>query len=203
MDSSTSHLLLYYFSHYGLWLLFFWLVVGVFIVPIPEEMVMLTVGILISKGTFSFWAYAVAFFGSACGTTFSYFLGRSLGRLIVVKYGKWIGITEKRLEFAEQWYGRYGKWTLSLGYFVPGGRHLFSIVAGTTKFEYKYFSVYAYPVAFFWVALLVSMGYFAGRYWLNVYHSLSDYILYSSLFIVAVFLVFFFIFWLINRKKKK
>lgn len=202
MDS-TAFSLINFFSHYGLWILFLWLVIGIVIVPVPEEMVMLTVGILISRGVFSFWAYLVACAGSLCGTTVSYMLGRYLGRPAIVRCGRWIGLTDKRLDVADQWFDQYGKWPLIFGYFIPGGRHLVSIAAGTTDFGYKSFALFAYPSGIAWVVVLVTLGYVAGAYWLNVYHNVHLYIYYSILFVVGIFVLSTLIYWLISRKKSK
>jgi membrane protein DedA with SNARE-associated domain len=187
----TGAPLFQFLSHYGLGVLFAWLLFGIFIVPVPEEVVMLTVGMLISRGDFSLAAYAIAVLGSLCGVTFSYFLGRYLGRFLVVKYGKWIGITRKRLTRADHWFERYGKWSLPIGYFVPGVRHLLSIAAGTSHFNFKYFVLFSYPAGIVWVVTVVSLGYVAGKYWLNAYTGASAYIYYGIVFVLFVAMIFF------------
>lgn len=200
MDSSS---VLFFFSHYGLWLLYIWLLIGIFILPVPEEAVMLTVGLLISKGTLSYYAYIVACLGSLSGATFSYSLGRFLGRPLVLKHGKWIGITKSRLELAEYWFDRCGKWALSIGYFTPGVRHLSALTSGTLDFDYKSFAIYCYPAGIVWVVTLVSLGYVAGAYWLNIYHTESAYIYYVILFVAVLFLLFFIVFWYIHHRRQK
>jgi membrane protein DedA with SNARE-associated domain len=196
------HFVLHFFSHYGLLVLFLWLVIGIFIVPIPEEVVMLSVGILISQGDFTYFAYFVACVGSLCGVTFSYFLGRYLGRIFIVKYGKWIGVTAKRLAQAEQLFMQHGKWNLPLSYFVPGTRHLVAVVAGTTHYDWKHFAFFTYPAGVIWVALLVTLGYLAGDYWLRIFHLAVTYFYYFIIFL-CVLIVGFLIYWFQFHKKPK
>lgn len=200
MDASS---LLHFFSHYGLLVLYLWLLVGIFIVPVPEEVVMLTVGILISYGDFSFWALVVACVGSLCGVTVSYFLGHFLGRLLIVKYGKWIGVSEKRLAQGEMLFQRHGKWSVPCGYFIPGTRHIVAVVAGTTHFGWKRFALFAYPAGIVWVTLVVLLGYFAGEYWLKIFHLISTYFYYFILLLCVLFVVGFLIYWYRFHKKTK
>jgi len=199
MDASS---LVHFFSQYGLLVLFLWLVVGIFILPVPEEVVMLTVGILISRGVFSFWGYFVASAGSLCGVTFSYFLGCFLGRFLIVKYGKWIGVSEKRLHQGETLFEQYGKWSLPFGYYIPGTRHLMSIVAGTTHFGWKRFALFAYPAGVLWVVLLITLGYLAGDFWVRIYHLGIRYFYYFVV-LFCVLALGFLIYWYKFRKKSK
>ncbi|MFZ0565481.1 MAG: DedA family protein [Chlamydiales bacterium] len=198
MDPST---LLHFFSQYGLLILYLWLLVGIFIVPVPEEIVMLTVGILISRGDFSILALFVACAGSLSGVTVSYFLGRYLGRLLIVKYGRWVGVSEKRLTQGEALFKHYGRWSLPIGYFLPGTRHLVSVIAGTTHFGWKRFALYAYPAGVLWVALLVGLGYFAGNYWLKIFHLFGKYFYYFIVLVCVVFAISFLVYWYKFRKK--
>jgi membrane protein DedA with SNARE-associated domain len=202
MDSSSSSLLVF-LSQYGLWLLYVWLLFGIFIVPVPEEAVMLTVGILISKGDFPFSAYLVAILGSLSGATFSYFLGRLLGRPFIIKFGKWVGITKKRLEIADHWFEKYGKWTLPIGYFTPGTRHLLSVVAGTVRYEIRHFMLFSYPAGVLWVCVMVTLGYVSGRFWLRFYHNAEAYIYYLILFIFVLFSIVLIILWYKHHHVKK
>lgn len=195
--------LVHFFTEYGLLVLYLWLLIGVFIVPVPEEVVMLTVGILISRGDFSLWAYFVACIGSLSGVTMSYFLGRYLGRLLVVKYGKWFGLSEKRLAQGEALFNKHGKWSLPIGYFVLGTRHAMALIAGTTHYGWHRFALFAYPAGAAWVVLLVTLGYLAGGYWLKMFHLAAHYFYYFIVAFLALAAIGFFIYWYIRHKRRK
>ena len=86
------------------------------------------------------------------------------------------------IQKAVNFYNRYGKHALFIGYFIPGVRHLTAIIAGTSLMPYRIFALFAYPGGFLWTITLVGIGYFLGEKWHHVY-------MYSHRFIIlAVFL---------------
>ena len=151
--------------NYGSFALFGLLAVGIIALPVPEETLMVFAGLLMSQGKLSLATTPfAAFFGSICGMTVSYFLGRTAGHYCIHKFGPWIGLTEKRLQKAHDWFERFGTWTLMIGYFIPGLRHFTGFSAGTTDLEFNRFALFAYTGAFFWVSTFLSLGYFFGDY---------------------------------------
>lgn len=160
---------------YGSIALFVLLTVGIIALPVPEETLMVIAGILMHKGTLSIpYTMLAAFLGALCGISFSYFLGRTAGFYLIKKYGRWIGLTEQRTQKAHNWFERFGKWALLIGYFIPGVRHLTGISAGISGFSYKYFALYAYMGALIWVSLFLSIGYFFGKQWLALYGNVKE-----------------------------
>lgn len=157
-------------TSYGSFALFGLLALGIIALPVPEETLMVIAGILMSKGTLEIHpTIAAALGGSIFGITVSYLLGKSVGYYFLHKYGSWFGITEERIKSAHDWFERYGKWTLLIGYFIPGVRHLTGISAGASSLEFKYFSLFAYTGAVFWVSTFLSIGYFFGPYGLSFF----------------------------------
>jgi len=155
--------------HYGSFALFCLLALGIIALPVPEETLMVIAGVLMYNEQVSMPATVIAALGgSIFGITVSYLLGITLGTYFLKKYGKYVGLTEKRLETVHNWFERFGKWTLVIGYFIPGVRHLTGFAAGSSKLEYKYFALFAYTGALLWVSVFLSIGYFFGNYWLQV-----------------------------------
>ena len=156
---------------YGSISLFFLLALGIVALPIPEETLMVIAGAFMSKGTLSIPSTIVsAYLGSICGISLSYVLGRTVGLFFIHKYGSWIGLTEERLRGAHRWFERYGKWSLTFGYFVPGVRHFTGLCAGATYLKARHFALFAYTGAFLWVTIFLSLGYFFGNYWPQLFH---------------------------------
>ena len=161
-------------TKYGSFVLFFLLSLGILALPIPEETLMVLSGVLMSKGKLSipltiFFCYT----GAMAGITTSYFLGRTAGHYVLIKYGGWVGITAARLDKAHKWFARFGKWLLVIGYFIPGVRHFTGFSAGTTTMRYPQFALFAYTGAILWVSLFLSIGYFLGGYCLDWYEKLE------------------------------
>ncbi len=151
-------------TDYGSFALFSLLALGIFGLPIPDETLMVLSGYLIVKGQLGAVGTIIACLsGSICGITLSYWLGRLAGDYLTKKIGHWIGVTEERLARVRGWFERIGKWTLFLGYFIPGLRHFTGYVAGATHLDYKRFALFAYSGAVVWVATFLSLGYFFGE----------------------------------------
>jgi membrane protein DedA with SNARE-associated domain len=154
---------------YGSFALFVLLALGIFALPIPDETLMLLAGVLMARGRLSiFPTYIAAVLGAVIGITISYVIGRSVGALLIKKYGHWVGITEERMHRVHNWFERFGRWALLIGYFIPGIRHLTGYAAGITSMEYKHFALFAYVGAFIWACLFLSLGYFLGDRWENI-----------------------------------
>ena len=148
---------------YGSLMLFILLVLGIIALPIPEETLLIFSGALIAKGILPLYSTVLAALaGSLCGISISYLLGLTGGSYLVHHYGSWVGITLKRLDQAKEWFNHFGKWSLFIGYFIPGVRHFTGFTAGTAGVEYHHFALYAYSGAVVWISTFLSIGYFFG-----------------------------------------
>lgn len=190
----------YWLLEYGSVALFLLLALGIVALPIPDETLMVISGVMIHQGhLYALPIIIAAYLGSMCGITFSYFIGRTAGHYILKRYGKWIGINEKKMQKAHDWYEYLGKWTLTFGYFIPGVRHVTGIFAGMTELEYPVFAVFAYTGAFLWATVFLSIGYFFGPYWSHILCFMDAHpveLAGSVLFIIA------FIWWIKRNGKK-
>ena len=174
-------------SHYGYAGLFALLVLGIVGLPIPDETLLVFSGYLISTGRLHpLPAFLAAVAGSICGISLSYLIGRSLGRLAVVRYGRFLHITEQRLDRVHRWFARVGDWLLAIGYFIPGVRHFTALVAGTSRLEYRKFALFAYPGAALWVSTFLLIGYLVGENWRAVTQLVERYSLASTILLVLV-----------------
>jgi len=174
-------------DQYGGLALFALLALGIFGLPIPDETIMVLAGYLIFKGQLNGYETIIAcLLGSLSGITLSYLLGKVAGSYIARTVGHWIGVTEQRLEHVRLWFERIGKWTLTIGYFVPGMRHFTGYAAGATQLNYRLFALYAYTGAVVWVATFLSLGYFFGEKAEQVIQNLDTDVLIGLVVIVAI-----------------
>ena len=144
--------------------IFLILSLGIVALPfLPEESLILTVGFFISKGKLVPPAPIIAcYLGAMTGISMSYMVGRSLGHYLLLRYGKWVGLNQKKIDRVEYWFSKIGSWTLLIGYFIPGIRHVTGYMAGTFEIPYFRFACFAYSGAFIWVTTFLSIGYFLG-----------------------------------------
>ncbi len=151
---------------YGYVAIFGLLMFGIIGLPIPDETLLTLVGYLIFRGTLHpLPALCVAVAGAASGITLSYGIGRLGGRAVLRRYGPRFHLTPDRVLRAENWFHRYGRWTLVFGYFVPGVRHIIAIIAGSSDLGLGFFAAYAYAGATVWSAVFLSAGYLLGKEW--------------------------------------
>jgi membrane protein DedA with SNARE-associated domain len=151
------------------------LVFGIAGVPVPDEWLLTFTGYLVSKHTLVFVpAFFAAFLGSASGITISYTLGRVFDTYVLARYGWIFHLTPNRLARVHSWFERHGRWTLLVGYFIPGVRHLTGYVAGASELSFMNFAAFAYTGAFCWAATFITLGYFLGEEWNRVLDSLHQ-----------------------------
>lgn len=155
-----------FLASYGYFALFVLLMLGIVGPLIPDETILVLAGVAAHEGRFDLRiTIAVAFAGSLCGITLSYFLGRTGAIYVLERFGpvrRWV---TPHLPRAREWFGRFGKWTLPVGYFVAGVRHFTALIAGMTHLPFRTFALYAWPGGLVWVTSFVLLGYFLGSQW--------------------------------------
>lgn len=155
--------LLDYLARYGTPVVFIAQMLGIFGLPIPDELLLTVAGALIRRGQLSPTAtITAAIAGCIAGITMSYVLGRTVGCAAVRR------LTHGHDEVwtrAQRWFRRFGGWLLTFGYFIPGVRHVIAIAAGTAPMDYPTFSAWAYPGAVLWATTFVALGYYTGDRW--------------------------------------
>jgi membrane protein DedA with SNARE-associated domain len=186
-------------SHYGYAAIFSLLVLGIVGLPVPDEWLLTFAGYLVYKNHLHLWpAFASALFGSMCGITISYGLGRSLGLFVIHHYGRLFRITPEDLNRVHVWFERFGTWTLLIGYFIPGVRHLTAVIAGTSKERFLLFAIYAYSGALLWVTTFISLGYYFGDEWSQVLKRVQDHLSVFAWIALALIII-----WLVRWFTKK
>jgi membrane protein DedA with SNARE-associated domain len=151
--------------------IFFLLMTGIIALPIPDEILMSFIGFLVLKGQLDLVpAVAAAWLGSCAGVTVSYILGRTLGHALVV----WLHGSPEKAEKVREWFNRRGKWSLVIGYYIPGVRHFTAIIAGTTQLSLHVFCLFAYAGAFVWTLSYILLGYYLGERTVGVRHFFNE-----------------------------
>lgn len=151
---------------YGYLGIFFFLMLGIVGLPLPDEILMAFIGYLASVGQLHLaLTFLSALAGSMCGITVSYWLGKQLGYPFLERYGWRIWITQRRLKYARVLFRKYGNWVLFFGYFIPGVRHVTAYMAGISRLSVKRFAAYAYGGAVIWCSTFIGLGFLVGAHW--------------------------------------
>jgi membrane protein DedA with SNARE-associated domain len=194
----THGQLLYLLTHYGYGALAGLLAMGVFGLPVPDEFLLIFYGYLVYSGKMRFVpTITAAFIGSITGITVTYLIGVFVGRRAINSFGGRLGITEERLDTVHDWFNRFGKLAIPIGYFFPVIRNLTAFFAAISLIPYKEFAIYAYPGGLFWVTFFICTGWYLGKDWVLA-KSLIHYFRYFGLGML-VLIVIGLIIWLLRH----
>ena len=139
--------------------------------------------------------------GSTLGAIIIYLIALKVGRRIVLKIGKYILISESKLEKSEAWFQKYGKVAVLVGRLAPGVRELISIPAGLSRMNFIEFTLFTFIGSFLWSLSLTMIGYYLGNAWDEFSQESSKAFHIISLTII-ISLVLIFIFKLYKKRKK-
>ena len=133
------------------------------VIPIPSELVMPPAGYLAQQGQMNMAvAILCGTLGSLVGAYANYFAAHHLGRPLLLKYGKYVWITEEKFAKVEQYFKDHGEISTFIGRLLPVIRHLISLPAGLAGMNHLKFSLYTLFGAGLWVTVLTFIGYFIG-----------------------------------------
>lgn len=137
--------------------------------PVPSEAVMPFAGFLIAEGKLSFaGVILVSTLASITGSLISYFMGAWGGRPFIDRFGKYLLLDRRDLEFTESFFRKHGTVTIFVSRFIPVVRHLISIPAGTGKMRLIPFVIYTALGAALWNAILTVIGFYLRQNWSEV-----------------------------------
>lgn len=131
--------------------------------PIPSEIIIPLAGFVAARGDMQVWGVIVAgSFGSLVGALVWYEVGRRLGetrlRAWVDRHGKWLTLTARDVDRAQDWFRRHGRTSVLVGRMVPGVRTFVSLPAGFARMPMGAFLVYSAVGTIAWTAALTYAG---------------------------------------------
>jgi membrane protein DedA with SNARE-associated domain len=129
------------------------------IFPVPSEIVIPPAAFLAAQGKLSFTGVVLAgTLGSYLGSAITYWASRLIGRPLIVKYGRFVLLSPKKLERAERWLARYEAGGIFFARLLPVVRHLISIPAGIVRMNFALFSVMTITGSAIWCYILAYLG---------------------------------------------
>lgn len=127
--------------------------------PLPSEVVVPPAAYWASQGAFSFWGVVIAStLGSWFGSAVSYLAARQLGRPLILKYGRYFFLPEKKWLLAEEWIQRYSTVGVFFARLLPVVRHLVSLPAGAARMKFLPFTLSTLLGSFAWSWVLARFG---------------------------------------------
>jgi membrane protein DedA with SNARE-associated domain len=149
----------------------YWLIAGLMalestIVPIPSEVIVPPAAYLAhTQGQFSFVGVVLAATaGSWLGASVMYWTARLLGRPVIVRFGRYVGMGQAKLELAERWCTHYGPPGVLLSRLLPVIRHLIGIPTGILRMDFRRYALATLVGSLMWCSVLAWLGLTVGRH---------------------------------------
>jgi len=100
----------------------------------------------------------------------AYYVGAWGGRPFLERYGRYLLITVRDLEWADRWFARYGEATVFFARLLPVIRTFIALPAGISRMNFLRFNLYTFLGSFPWCLGLAWLGLKFGEHWQETIH---------------------------------
>jgi membrane protein DedA with SNARE-associated domain len=189
-------------QHYGIWAIGLLIMLEDFGIPVPGETILIGGAIYAGAGRLNIVAVGVVgFIAAVIGDNIGFAIGHFGGRALALRWGKYVFLTEERLDKAERFFDRRGAIVITFARFVEGLRQANGIIAGITGMHWLRFLAFNALGAALWVGTWVSLGDLAGDHIGTIYHYIT---LYSYYVLIALaVLLLGYIAWHLRRRRRR
>lgn len=152
-------------------------------IPLPSEIIMPFAGFLVSKNEMTLFGIALAgALGCVLGSIPAYYVGMFGGRPLAERYGKYLLINKKDLDWADNAFAKHGQLIIFLGRMLPAVRTFIAFPAGVARMNMPKFVIYTFIGSFIWCGMLGYAGMKAGENWesLKVYFHQFHYVIIAA-----------------------
>lgn len=164
-------------------------------VPTSSELTMGFAGYLAATGKLNLAAVIFAGAGGELvGAYIAWFIGKSAGRTVVDRWGKYILLSHKDLDKAEQWYDRHERWGVFGSRLVPFVRNFVALPAGVAEVPLLPFGLYTAAGSLIWDGAMAAIGYELASQWQSIMKGFGD-----AGYVIAAVVVVAIVLFLVHR----
>lgn len=193
---------------YGLYAVFLLMLIDA-VLPAASELVMVYAGAVaagafanqevvlfgwtIEEGLPAYLAMALAgTIGYTLGAVGGWAIGLYGGRPYLERHGRWLHLSEEKLDRAERWFQRWEDWAVFLGRLTPVIRSFISVPAGVFEAPLVRYTVLTLVGSAIWCFAFAGAGYLAGERWEDFHHAFAyvEYVVAGLLVAGAAWLAF-------------
>jgi membrane protein DedA with SNARE-associated domain len=169
-------------------------------IPLPSEIVMPLAGIMLASGKMLpgtnplLGLFLTAFSGAiGCllGSMAAYYIGYKGGRPLMLKYGRYVLISQHDADKADHFFLRWGNATAFFSRLLPVVRTYISLPAGIAEMPFIQFCIYTFLGSLPWCLLLAYLGTILGNHLDTlspIFHDLDVVILLVLVVLVALYI---------------
>lgn len=188
-------------DRFGYWAVLVLVMLEDFGIPVPGETVLIAASVYAGAGRLNVVLVGViGFFAAVAGDNIGFAIGHYGGRALVLRWGRYVHLTQERLAKAEAFFNHHGAWIIVVARFIEVLRQVNGIIAGITGMHWLRFLAFNALGAALWVGTWVSLGYLAGSHINTIYHYITLYG-YYILIALAVLLAGY-LAWRLRRRRR-
>lgn len=133
--------------------------------PLPGEAILIAAAIYAGKtgGLNIAEVVAAASAGAIVGDNIGYWIGREIGFPVLVRYGRYVGLTEPRIKVGQYLFMQHGGKIVFFGRFVALLRVLAALLAGVNRMPWPRFFLANAAGAILWASLFGFGAYLLGE----------------------------------------
>jgi membrane protein DedA with SNARE-associated domain len=135
-------------------------------IPLPSELIMPFAGYLVFSGTLKLlWVATAGAIGCNLGSLVAYEIGYHGGRRLVERYGRWVLMGRRELDWADRFFARWGYLAVFVARMLPVVRTFIALPAGIARMPRLRFHIYTFLGSWPWCFLLAWFGMKMGENW--------------------------------------
>ncbi|MDD2620486.1 MAG: DedA family protein [Syntrophomonadaceae bacterium] len=178
-------------QQFGYFALFFALWLGIVGMPVPDEAIVMTGGLVTALGFLApIPAFFITYLGVVSGLTLGYILGKQFGSVVL----KHTGLKKKTAPYLSKAHSmliKYGHYALVFSYYLPVVRHLVPYLVGIGKMPYHKYALYSYSSGFLWTLIYFLAGRFFGNHIEQIVQQTREYGWYLLILITIGYIAFY------------
>jgi membrane protein DedA with SNARE-associated domain len=133
-------------------------------IPFPGETMLLTAAAYASTGNLAIpLVIAAAASGAIIGDNLGYVAGRTGGRGLALRYGRYVRLDEKKLDKAESFFRRHGDKTVFFGRWIAVLRAWAAFLAGLNRMHWAKFLFYNAAGGITWATIIGVLAFELGK----------------------------------------
>ena len=135
-------------------------------IPLPSEIIMPFAGYVLATSQMKLvWIATAGAIGCNLGSLPPYWLGAWGGRSAVERFGRFVLLSRHDLDRTEQFFRKYGGFTVLVGRLLPVVRTFIALPAGIARMPQLRFHIYTFLGSWPWCYVLAYVGMKLGSKW--------------------------------------